>query len=104
MNKVKEQPATQTAAEVTVDYPQEGEHITGNEYTFRIEAKAAGRVEVSIDQNEWHPCRQAAGYWWYDWAGFSSGKHRVVARVMPQNGGDRHTSHPVTFRVDLLKR
>lgn len=87
-----------------VNFPQEGEHINGNEYTFRIEAKAAGRVEVSIDQNEWHACRQAGGYWWYDWAGFSSGKHRAVARIRPQNGGDRHTSRPVTFQVDPLKR
>jgi hypothetical protein len=104
MNKTKEQPETRTAAMVAVNFPQEGEHIDGREYTLRIEAKTASAVEVSIDQNEWQGCRAAGGYWWYDWAGFAAGKHRVVARILPHNGGGRHISRPVSFQVDLPER
>ena len=49
---------------VAVDYPQQGEKITAPCYTFRV--GAAGdpeRVEISIDQGPWQPCRH------FFWAG-----------------------------------
>jgi hypothetical protein len=98
--KVQEETAAETA-QVTVDYPREGERITGTAYTFRVESKAPGSVEISVDQNEWKACRQAGGYWWYDWADYKPGAHRAVARIHPQNGGKRHISHAVSFNVDL---
>lgn len=101
MSKLKTQEKPAAAAPVTIDYPREGDSITWPAYTFRIESAAAGSVELSIDQNEWKPCRQAGGYWWYDWAGYKPGVHRAVARIQPQNGGKRYISHPVSFKVDL---
>jgi len=74
------------AVTVTLDYPQDGEIITSPNYTFRIGAKEAGNVEVSIDGEAWTPCRQAEGYWWYDWSGYDSGIHEILARVQPQDG------------------
>jgi hypothetical protein len=101
MSKTEVQKEAAAAAQITVDYPREGDRITWPAYTFRIETRAAGNVELAIDQNEWKPCRKAGGYWWYDWAGYQPGMHRAVARIHPQNGGKRYTSHAVSFKVDL---
>jgi len=101
MSKAQELRAPAVAAEITVDYPQERERVISPEYTFRVAARAASRVEISIDQNEWRPCRQAAGYWWYDWSGYMSGKHQAVARIQPQNDGQKATSRTCHFRVEL---
>jgi len=73
-------------AQVAIDFPQQGERIVSPDYTFRIGAKTAGAVEISIDGGEWRPCREAEGYWWYDWSGYEPGKHKAVARVHPENG------------------
>lgn len=101
MRKTQELREPVGAAEIAVDYPQERECITSPDYTFRIEAGTAGRVEISIDANEWQPCRKADGYWWYDWSGYMSGKHQAVARIQPQNDGQKSTSHTCRFRVEL---
>jgi hypothetical protein len=101
MRKIQELGQPLAAAEITVDYPQERERITSPEYTFRVAARAASRVEVSIDDNAWQACRQADGYWWYDWSGYMSGKHQAVARIQPQNDGQKSTSQKCGFRVEL---
>ena len=87
--------------EVAVDYPQERELVTSPEYTFRVATKAASRVEISIDDNMWQPCRQADGYWWYDWTGYMSGRHQAVARVPVGMDGQKNTSKTCRFRVEL---
>jgi len=99
LTKEQELRAQAAAAGITVDYPQERERVIGPDYTFRIEAKSAGRVEISIDDNVWQPCRQADGYWWYDWSGYMPGKHQAVARIQPQNNGRKSTSRTTRFRV-----
>jgi hypothetical protein len=89
------------ATTITLDYPKERECVISPEYTFRIEAKAASRVEISIDDNVWQPCRQADGYWWYDWSGYMSGKHQAIAKIQPQNDGQKSISRTCHFRVEL---
>jgi hypothetical protein len=89
------------APEITVDYPQERELVTSSGYTFRVAARAASRVEVAIDDSAWQPCRQADGYWWYDWSDYMSGKHQVIARIQPQNDGQKSTSQTCRFQVEL---
>ncbi len=101
MRKTLEVREPVVAAKITVDYPQESERVTSPEYTFRVAARAASRVEISIDHNEWQPCRQAGGYWWYDWSGYMSGKHQAIARIQPQNDGQQSTSRTCSFRVEL---
>jgi hypothetical protein len=95
----RREPAVPT--EIAVDYPQDREIVTSREYTFRIAAGEASRVEISIDDNVWQPCRQADGYWWYDWSGYMSGKHQAVAKIQPQNDGQKSTSAACRFRVEL---
>jgi hypothetical protein len=71
---------------VAVDYPQEGEIITAAQYTLRLTSSAVDGVEVSIDGKAPQPCRESVGYWWFDWSGYGSGPHTVVARI---NAGKR---------------
>jgi hypothetical protein len=89
------------AAEITMDYPQEKERITSPEYTFRVAARAASRVEISIDGTDWQACRPASGYWWFDWSGYMSGEHQAVAKIQPQNDGQKSTSETCRFLVEL---
>jgi hypothetical protein len=83
---------------VQVDYPMEGEMIASHTYTFRISASPTERVEISIDDEEWHPCRQSVGYWWYDWSHFTVGLHSLQARI-PSAGTRELKSKPRQFSV-----
>lgn len=70
-----------------VDFPQQGEKVTGLQYTLRVSAPAeAGRVELSVDQGDWRPCRESVGYWWFDWADYGPGEHEFTARVHTLDG------------------
>lgn len=68
----------------TIDYPREEERVTSAHYTFRIAAPMnAEKVEVCVDGAPWQLCRYSGGFWWYDWSGYFSGEHEIVARVLP---------------------
>jgi hypothetical protein len=70
-----------------VQYPQDGESVVSREYAVRVGSPdSADAVDVSIDQGPWLPCRRNAGYWWYDWSGYSEGEHEIIARTRAQNG------------------
>jgi hypothetical protein len=73
--------------QLSVDFPRQGETITGASYTLRISAPAdVQRVDLAVDQGEWRACRQSAGYWWYDWSGYENGEHEVTARLVTAEG------------------
>lgn len=70
-----------------IEFPREGELVVSPEYAFRIAAPQDGwLVEVSVDEGAWRPCRAAVGYWWYDWAGFAPGEHRILCRQTHSSG------------------
>ena len=71
---------------VVIDYPQEKETISCPEYTIRVGPVNSSVVEVSIDGGEWNICRFAEGYWWFDWANYPAGKHKITARVRSDKG------------------
>lgn len=72
---------------VQIKCPREGEEIAQPSYTFQLAAKPGTEgVEVSIDQGEWLPCREALGLWWYDWSGFDKGEHELAARARRSDG------------------
>ena len=54
--------------------------------------------EISIDDEEWLPCRQSVGYWWYDWSHFTVGHHSLQARI-PSAGTRELKSKPRQFTV-----
>lgn len=74
-------------APVVLDYPSEKEVITSPNYTLRFGASGETQtVEVSIDGGSWQQCRQAGGYFWFDWANCLTGRHEIAARAKPFNG------------------
>ena len=88
-------------APVTMDYPQAKEIITSPHYTFRFDPSAETEsVEVSINDGSWQPCRKAGQYFWFDWAGFGSGHHAIVARAVLADGRTEEAA-PRVVRVNL---
>ncbi|MFA5141170.1 MAG: hypothetical protein WC728_18265 [Elusimicrobiota bacterium] len=83
---------------ILLNYPKLNEKITSSDYSFRIESRIGGAVEISIDDGPWQHCRDAAGYWWYDWRVGTPGKHKAVARVMTTEG-QVPTTFPRYFHV-----
>lgn len=80
---------TRAAARPTLslDYPRQGERIESPFYTIRLSAPRDARcVEVSIDGGEWLPCREALGYYWYDWSGYYEGDHEIEGRYATAGG------------------
>lgn len=90
--------------QLSVDFPQQDEKITSAYYTFRISAPDdVQKIEVAIDQDDWQPCRQAAGYWWHDWSGYEDGEHEITARIVTAEG-KAINSEPHEFFVRIEKR
>lgn len=86
---------------VAIDYPRHNEKITSMHYTFRIAAMpGVEKVEVSIDESGWQPCRPSGDSWWFDWSGFASGEHEIVAR-MRLSDGHFHTTERRFVTVEL---
>jgi len=84
-----------------MDHPQQGEIITAPQYTFRI--GTLGNIElvdISINQGPWQPCRNAAGYWWYDWEGYKTGRYQAEAKAQTRDG-QVVTSGQCNFQVVL---
>lgn len=76
-----------TVESVGIDYPQQNETVTSPDYVIRVAAPmGASEVEISLNQGPWQACRAAAGYWWFDWSGYSNGEHEVVARCQDASG------------------
>lgn len=81
------------------DHPQQGEKITAPHYTFRVGAIGEiERVELSINNGPWQPCRNSVGYWWYDWADYAAGKYQAAVRAQTKDG-QTFTSEPCKFQV-----
>jgi hypothetical protein len=78
---------TRRKGSVHVKYPRAGETVSRPSYSVQVEAPADPvRVELRINDSDWIACREALGLFWYDWAGFEPGNHRLVARVMTKDG------------------
>lgn len=91
--------AVQSRPAVSIECPCDGEAVARPFYTFKIVADSATGVEVSIDQGDWMPCREALGLWWFDWSGFDAGEHELTARTHIGDGL-KISSAPRHFRVE----
>jgi len=97
----KKQEAKRASTRLAVDFPKQNEIINSPQYTLRLCApEGVKSVEVALDDGEWQPCRQAVGYWWFDWSGFGDGEHEVIARIELEDGR-KIASEPHEFFVDL---
>ncbi|MFI5360434.1 MAG: hypothetical protein ACHQ49_00570 [Elusimicrobiota bacterium] len=78
---------THRPSAVRLNYPRPGEKVSRPSYSVQIETPPEPvRVELRINDSDWIPCREAVGLWWYDWAGYEPGGHRLTARVVTQDG------------------
>ncbi|PCI31999.1 MAG: hypothetical protein COB53_12760 [Elusimicrobia bacterium] len=76
------------AGEVHIDFPREDDVLpTSGHYAVRIggNTNTNTSVEVSFDNKKWFQCRQAAGYYWFDWYPTKIAGVTLVARC--KNGG-----------------
>ncbi|TPW21254.1 MAG: hypothetical protein FD126_871 [Elusimicrobia bacterium] len=78
---------TPKALAVLLEYPRAGEQVLPGHYAVRIAAKPEVTVEISVDGAPFQPCREAVGYYWFDWTPSALGTHTLVARA--KNGGPR---------------
>ncbi len=86
---------------LAIEYPRPNETIMSDSYTFQIVAMpGAKKVEVSINDSAWEPCRQSGDSFWYDWFCYGSGEYEVAARVQLANGQIHATEHRF-FTVEL---
>jgi hypothetical protein len=78
---------THHKAAVHVKYPRAGETVKRPNYSVQVQTETEpARVELRVNDSDWLPCREALGLYWYDWAGFEPGVHRLVARVLTPDG------------------
>lgn len=74
--------AAKTRLEVSIDFPQEGDVVRPGHYAVRVGAAGAGQAQVRVASGEWFDCREAAGYFWYDWTPApQDGPIRLAARA-----------------------
>ena len=67
---------------ICIDYPQNNETVYCGHYCFRLGSrKPCSAMQVSVNGGEWQNCRQANGYWWYDWWNFNTGNFYLEAKA-----------------------
>jgi hypothetical protein len=76
----------QSGSYIVIDYPTEGEVVSGLAYSIRVGASGNGSVEVSINGGDWAPCRHSVGYWWFDWGYYMRGSYEITARMVNSRG------------------
>lgn len=71
-----------TCKNVCIDYPQNNETVYCGHYCFRLGSrKPCTAMQVSVNGGEWQNCRQANGYWWFDWWNFNTGNFYLEAKA-----------------------
>jgi hypothetical protein len=78
--------AVKLAPKPAIDYPKDGERLDPPAYTLRLSAPGARRMTVAIDQGTWQECRDAVGYWWFDWRPEGAGEHELIACAEYEGG------------------
>ena len=72
---------------IAIDFPRNNAEILFNAgYAIRISASECEVVEISINDGEWQPCRNASGYWWFDWNITEPGRYKMYARMRGSGG------------------
>lgn len=69
-----------------IELPPAGVLIDAPDYTFRIDAPDAARVEVAIDGKASRAGRFADGYWWHRWRRCREGSHSIRAQAFAADG------------------
>ncbi len=72
--------------EISIDYPKEEELVLLGHYAVRLAGTLDAQVELSINDGEWNGCRNALGFYWFDWTPSDSGETVLKARLRVGNG------------------
>lgn len=78
--------AAKPGQSAVIYHPKENEIITHPHYTIKIGINGRGHAEVSIDGGPWRRCRHSEGFWWFDWANYPLGNHKITARLCDDKG------------------
>ena len=85
-NDMKLSTSSSNGSYILIDYPTDGELLSGVHYAIRIGASGDGSCQISFDGQNWNDCRHHSGYWWYDWSYFLPGTYRINARLVDNTG------------------
>ena len=85
---------------ICIDYPQNNETVYCGHYCFRLGSrKPCSGMQVSVNGGAWQNCRQANGYWWFDWWNFNTGNFYLEAKAFV-DGKEEQTAKR-KFKVTL---
>lgn len=85
---------------VQIDFPREGDQIpNGGHYAVRIGAAPNAKVELSFDNKKWFSCREAVGFYWFDWSPEKSAQLTLIARV---KNGSRPVRRSLPRKVKIV--
>jgi hypothetical protein len=99
---VNKKTASKSKAKKTVyiDFPKANSQVYCGHYCFRLGSlPSADWVRISINGGAWHDCRNANGYWWFDWWNFETGK--FFANAIAIIDGEEVKSSTRKFKVIL---
>src|SRR5687768_4447662 len=66
---------------VAIDYPREGDLVRPGHYAVRVDAVGADQLQLRLDGTDWIDCREAVGFFWYDWSPQKPGPVVLSARA-----------------------
>ena len=79
-NNACAQKAIPLAKDLFIDYPANNEQVYCGHYCFRLGSPShISWLKISINGGPWQDCRNANGYWWYDWWNFTTGNFYAEA-------------------------
>lgn len=68
------------AKDLYIDYPANNEKVYCGHYCFRLGSPSnISWLKISINGGPWQDCRNANGYWWFDWWNFTTGNFYAEA-------------------------
>lgn len=78
---------TQQAVQPGIQYPADGERISGRRYDVKIRApRESSAVEIAVDGHEWRGATWREDAWVFEWSDFSGGGHTLFGRVRGPQG------------------
>jgi hypothetical protein len=74
------------AADAVIDFPKEGQEVQAGHYAVRVSARPGFDVEINTGGADWFPCREAVGFFWFDWWPAKPGRTTLALRVKVGKG------------------
>jgi hypothetical protein len=90
--KTKEVKKSADVVSLSIDFPEEGASIYPGHYAVRISSSLSEPVEISVNGSPWESCREASGYFWFDWWPEETGKTSISVRSKSTAGKTAKTS------------